>query len=342
MFGTHTHLAWTLLTAALATTFVPTTAAADEPEIVSVKKIWDRAPHNAFTDLIRFQQKWFCILREADSHVRGNGKIRLLVSADGEQWKSAALLEDVGVDLRDPKLSITANGRLMAVMGGKIYESGRMVSRHSRVAFSRDGHTWTKTVRVLKEGEWLWRVGWQDGKAYGVSHRQLPAKPGGKPKPYSIRLFRSEDGIDYQLVRRLAVPGSPNETTVRVLDNGEMLALVRRGAGTRFAWIGSSPPPYKQWTWHDSKHNVGGPNFIQLPDGSLWAGGRSYPGGAKTVLARMNRTSYEPVLTLPSGGDNSYPGLAWHDGLLWMTYYSSHEGKTSIYLAKIRGISAQR
>jgi len=26
----------------------------------------------------------------------------------------------------------------------------------------------------------------------------------------------------------------------------------------------------------------------------------------------------------------------WHDGLLWTSYYSSHEGQTSIYLAKVR------
>ena len=54
-------------------------------------------------------------------------------------------------------------------------------------------------------------------------------------------------------------------------------------------------------------------------------------------MARMTADGdYEPVLTLPSGGDTSYPGLVWHDGLLWMSYYSSHEGKTSIYLAKIK------
>ena len=44
----------------------------------------------------------------------------------------------------------------------------------------------------------------------------------------------------------------------------------------------------------------------------------------------------EPVLTLPSGGDCSYPGLVWNEDLLWMSYYSSHDGKTSIYLARIR------
>jgi hypothetical protein len=27
--------------------------------------------------------------------------------------------------------------------------------------------------------------------------------------------------------------------------------------------------------------------------------------------------------------------MVWHEGLLHLSYYSSHEGKTSVYLAKI-------
>ena len=41
-------------------------------------------------------------------------------------------------------------------------------------------------------------------------------------------------------------------------------------------------------------------------------------------------------LPLPSGGDTSYAGMVLHDGLLWVSYYASHEGKTSIYLAKVK------
>jgi hypothetical protein len=41
-------------------------------------------------------------------------------------------------------------------------------------------------------------------------------------------------------------------------------------------------------------------------------------------------------LKLPSGGDTSYAGLYWHEGFLWVSYYSSHESKTSIYLAKVK------
>ncbi|MDE2928901.1 MAG: hypothetical protein OXT71_21155 [Acidobacteriota bacterium] len=34
-----------------------TVATASAPEIISVRKIWDRAPHSAFTDLVRHQGK---------------------------------------------------------------------------------------------------------------------------------------------------------------------------------------------------------------------------------------------------------------------------------------------
>ena len=89
---------------------------------------------------------------------------------------------------------------------------------------------------------------------------------------------------------------------------------------------------------------LGGPNFIELPGGALWAGTRMHADsldlsqgkGPKTVLARMTPSEITPALILPSAGDSSYPGLVWHDGLLWVSYYSSHEGKSAIYLAKVR------
>ncbi|MDB6124625.1 MAG: hypothetical protein JWQ71_3618 [Pedosphaera sp.] len=37
----------------------------DVPQLVSVQKIWHGDTHNAFTDLIRFQGKWFCTFRES-------------------------------------------------------------------------------------------------------------------------------------------------------------------------------------------------------------------------------------------------------------------------------------
>ena len=40
-------------------------------------------------------------------------------------------------------------------------------------------------------------------------------------------------------------------------------------------------------------------------------------------------------MTVPSGGDTSYPGMVEHDGALWMSYYATHEGKSAIYLARL-------
>src|SRR5687768_15469000 len=75
-----------------------------EPQIESITKIWDQGKHNAFTDLIRWRGKWYCTFREADAHVGGDGQLRVLESADGKQWESAALVTEKGIDLRDPKL----------------------------------------------------------------------------------------------------------------------------------------------------------------------------------------------------------------------------------------------
>lgn len=306
--------------------------AAGAPEIVSVVKIWDAGAHNAFTDLIRFQERWYCTFREGDDHVGGDGKIRVLVSEEGDAWQSAALITEPGIDLRDPKLSIAPDGRLMIVAGGSVYEGKTLMGRQPRVCFSTGGREWTPPRRVLEEGEWLWRVTWHKGQAYGVSYSIVETED---RKDWRARLFRSEDGVAYEFVATLEVPDRPNETTLRFAGD-EMIALVRRESGDAFGWIGTSQPPYTDWIWYATQHRLGGPNFIVLPDGAMWAGSREYPGGAKMAIARMGRAAYEPVLTLPSGGDCSYPGLVWHEGLLWVSYYSSHEGKTSIYLARIR------
>ena len=42
------------------------------------------------------------------------------------------------------------------------------------------------------------------------------------------------------------------------------------------------------------------------------------------------------LIKLPSGGDTSYPGMVWHNNMLYISYYSSHEAKTNIYLAKVK------
>jgi hypothetical protein len=310
------------------------------PQIVFVKKIWDHGGHNAFTDLIYFKDQWFCTFRESVSHVAGEGKIRVLSSTDGENWQPAALLTEQGVDLRDPKFSITPDNRLMLNCVGAHHVSPKVVKHQSCVAFSNDGHDWTNPQHILDTNDWLWRVTWHDHKAYGVVYRASGSKDGvNGANQWSARFVESEDGIQFRTVTSFEIPNRPNEATARFLENGDCVVLIRREAGDKTAWIGISAAPYTSWQWKPAGLFVGGPNFLILKDGSMVVSGREMnaaPVGAKTFVGTMDIHSVTPTLILPSGGDCSYPGLVWRDGFLWESYYSSHQGKTSIYLAKIK------
>ena len=139
------------------------------PQIQSVERIWDRSPHSAFTDLVRFQGRWLCTFREADAHGGCEGTVRVIASDDGEAWESSSVLSEEGVDLRDPKLSFMPDGRLMLLAGGSIYDGSVYLTRAPRVSFSDDGRQWTQTHRLLAEDHWLWRATWHDGRAYALS-----------------------------------------------------------------------------------------------------------------------------------------------------------------------------
>jgi hypothetical protein len=205
------------------------------------------------------------------------------------------------------------------------------VRHRSMVWFSEDGSRWGEGHAVADPDFWLWRVTWHEGRAYGIAYRTTP--------PHGTRLYRSDDGREFEaIVPTLAEEGSPNEATLVFLPDDTALALQRRETESATGLLGRSQPPYTKWSWTDLGQRIGGPNLIRLPDGRLVAAVRLYDGGARTALCWLDPEtgSFEEALALPSGGDTSYAGLAWHDGRLWVSYYSSHEGRTSIYLARVR------
>ena len=155
---------------------------APQKYLISVERIWDRAPHSAFTDLIEFNGKLFCTFREGTGHVPGkegtNGTIRIIASSDGQNWQSVALLAEEHVDLRDPKLSVMPDGRLMVLVGGSSYEGEKLGVRRTRVSFSDQTGTRFSApkpivveAKIRTEADWLWRVTWQRGVGYGVIYQ---------------------------------------------------------------------------------------------------------------------------------------------------------------------------
>jgi hypothetical protein len=140
------------------------------------------------------------------------------------------------------------------------------------------------------------------------------------------------------LVPTLFQEGYPNESGMVFLEDDTALCLLRRDGPKPSAQLGRAKPPYTDWTWQDLGTQIGGPHLIELPDKRLIAGVRLHDGKVRTAIAQLDAATprLTELLPLPSGGDSSYPGLVWHDGILYVSYYSSHEGKTSIYLARVK------
>lgn len=100
-------------------------------EPIQGKTIWslDHVPGRdrkrvELTSLIHFKEHWFCAFREGDVHGgHPTGRARILRSTDGETWETAVVFDwDCG-DVRDPRLSITAEGMLM--VNASIYFTSR-------------------------------------------------------------------------------------------------------------------------------------------------------------------------------------------------------------------------
>ena len=302
--------------------------------LVDARKIWDEAPHNAFTNLIRFKDEWFCVFREGQGHVSPDGALRVITSTDGVEWTSAARITSDTADLRDAQICITPNNQLMLSGAAALHQPADY--KHQTMAyFSDDGRTWSDGVPIGDPNVWLWRVTWHKGTAYGIGYWT------GSSEDRFIRLYKSEDGKTFDtLVERLRDAEYSNESSMVFLEDDTCLCLLRRDSSlpSPNGLLGTSKPPYTEWTWQDLGAKIGGPCLYRLPDGRFVGAVRLYDEKVRTGLCWIDpeASAMTEFLSPPSGGDTSYPGMVWHDGMLWVSYYASHEGKTSIYLAKVR------
>lgn len=195
-----------------------------------------------------------------------------------------------------------------------------------QVSFSVDGIIFSEPQPVNFEGldepldrEWIWRVTWHKGVGYGVTY--------GGPH---FTLLKTQDGINFQKLCDLELDRAnfPGESTIRFDKDGRMYMMVRCDSGDQRGRWGWSDYPYTEWNWKEMNFHLGGPDFIFLEDGSLYAGSRYYfqGGNCKTMLLRGTREGkFDELYLFPSGGDTSYPGFLETDDELWMVYYSCHE-----------------
>lgn len=304
------------------------------PRIEFVIPIWDSAPHNAFTDLCRYKDYWYCVFREGNAHrpEKGYGSIRIIRSRDTSGWESVGLISDPVCDLRDPKLTVAPNGKLMLHYMVDRVDSGiggaKEVVMRSRVIFSKDGLKWSAPLEMKMDSAGVaWRVTWVGKTAYTITYNDS----------FECALYKSKNGIAFEKVCRFtSLTGLPNESSLLPLPNNRMMVVIRREEEPKSLYLGTSAYPFTEWQFKEISTFAGGPNLIMLPDSSIFFTHRSYTqGSAMLCLSKVVNESIEELFYFNTNGDNGYAGMCWYQDAIWMSYYSSHEGKAKIYLARV-------
>lgn len=301
-----------------------------QAQLLEVGKIWDTAPHNAFTDLIRYKNAMWCVFREGAAHVSPDGSIRVLSLRDGETtWTSAAVIRSDEGDLRDPHFSITPKGELMLVAAAA-HRTGTKTQHQTYAWFSKNGKSWSDATPIGDRDFWLWRIAWNDDKeAFSLGYSTTGAAPN--------RMYRSKDGKEFQAVGDIPNACGVSEAAIVFATDGTRYILERRDKCDKTAalWVSTSRAASEK----ELNASIAGPVLIELPDGKLLGAGRFTTDDRNRTslfwLDPVNGTVKE-LTALPSSGDTSYPGLVFYKGILYISYYSSHEGKASIYFAKYK------
>ena len=309
---------------------------------IKVEKVWDQAPHNAFPDIRFYNGYFYCVFRESNFHVPqsalDNGKIRVLRSINGENWQPLQLIQKNGLDLRDPMLEITSDYKLMLLIGGSIYNQGKLIRTQTQVSFLQ-GNEFSVPVPVNYDADlnsthnWLWSITWNKGSGFGFIYQ---FEPGTKGK---LMMAKTLNGIDYSSHSSLAVEG--NESKALFVNNRKMIMVARRDkASNNLGAFGISKKPFKQWTFKDLPIRLGGPHLIKATR-KYWIlstrGFKSDRSTCTTLYSLRKTGQITKLVDLPECGkwDCSYPGMEIYKHHLFVAYYSGHEGKTAIYIAII-------
>lgn len=316
--------------------------------VTNVRRVFDNGEHNAFTDMIRFRDRFYLTFRSCpDGHgVHPTSSIIILESRDRREWKQVHRFRVPKRDVRDPHFLIFKD-RLFVYTGAwycgdsspKTYE----YNTHLGFAcFSDDGRKWSEpTMLEGTFGHYIWRAAAHDGVAYLCARRKhlFAETPRSMRSDVESAMLESDDGLIWRK-RALFQPTMGNETAFVFEPNGEVVAVSRYSNDN--SQLSRSQPPYTKWRRTDLDRYIGGPMLAKWGDRYLVGGRKNTGPRPTTTLYWLIDGELKEVAELPSGGDNSYPGFVPLDsnrGLV--SWYSSHErdanGKTitAIYLADL-------
>ncbi|WP_296044870.1 hypothetical protein [uncultured Alteromonas sp.] len=291
------------------------------------------AAHNAFGDIVLFNDRLLVCYRQGTHHMSNNGIIVVAEINDlGQPVRFQCLTSPEG-DLRDPHFCID-NDRLYLLAHQRWLTS--LGAAKTYTWFSGDGLSWSSRHDPGPDNWWLWRATTYQGRHWGLAYH----RPSEQLDLYAGSLRgKMHKVVSACLSKTHHQLGYPNETDCYFTQQGELIAVARRDADSFTAQLGRSKPPYTQWQWQDLGDYIGAPVLLPVDNDMALVCGRHFNGrNLVTQLWSLNIHNGELVklLTLPSGGDNSYPGMIRQGDKLYIAYYSSHlDNQSRMYLARL-------
>lgn len=291
-----------------------------------VRCIWYDGYHNAFTDIIEFEGKYFCVFRHGTEHMpRGKGEVYVLCSEDLKQWQLIKKFPPLA-DSRDPKLFKFQN-KLGVVFFAYPDLVDYRKQRDVYISYSEDGINFSEVIKLKNNNFVFWRIRPFRDKLYALGYYAPQEKENGDE--WLVCLFVSEDGVNFSKVSPIVEGQFANETDLLFEKDATCFALVRREK-QQTPVLAISTPPYKNWERHEMNLVLQGLHIFKFKD-QIYVAGRIFSKeGTKTAILSLdlNKKHLDMEVILPSGGDTSYCGSLIKDDMLYLSYYSQHEIET--------------
>lgn len=292
----------------------------------SVRTLIADGRHNAFTSLARWHDQFWLSFRSGLAHNSADADCVVMHSLDGDTWKEAMRI-DVAPDDR--------GGHFLATPRRLILYLGAMAGPklQSYVLYTDDGKDWTKPEPVL-EPQWIfWKPLEHDGRFYANAHLKAEGKDAGAKR--ESRLITSTDGLKWTTVSTVRKGSMESETTFFFGPSEHLYAFLRQKYSVP-GFIMESDPPYERWGQRPAGVHFSG-HCVRTFRGVDYLFSRTYKPKKEmgTSIYTFADGKLTPYCELPSGGDCSYAEAVEVGDEMLVSYYSSHETSTNIYLARV-------
>lgn len=306
-------------------------------KLLSTDIIWGNNNYSAFTSLVYHEKNFYCAFRQASAHhvtVSDSstfGEIIIIKSPNGTDWELFQRIADNSSDLRDPKLSVTPDGRLLLLYCSRsiIRDSIYMPAVTKAITFFNHDSVCNieKQIPIIVNNydglfRWLWGITWHKEVSYGFMYGS------------EFLLLASKDGIEYEVLAKLEPFGeNPTEGTMCFLNDTAICVVRGKDNVGIHGW---SLYPYRNWNWEKMNIKLGGPALLCLPNQTILLGTRNYQDDIGcTSLYVLNGADAKKLMTLPSQRDSSYPAMILHDGYIYISFYSGNSEVCNIYLSTL-------